>query len=126
MQVGIDLVKISRVEQFVKKFGDKALERFLSPDEIVLANHPSTIAGFWATKEAVSKALGVGIGKRCSFFDIKIKKEQSGKPYFLLSRRLVDEFAINSTSLSISHDGEYAVAVCSIDMFTCQKHDLSF
>lgn len=126
MQVGVDLVKISRVERFVEKFGDRALEKFLSSDEIVLAKSSSTIAGFWATKEAVSKALGTGIGKKCSFFDIKIKKEEGGKPYFLLSKRLVDEFGIKGTSLSISHDGDYAVAVCSIEMATCRQKDLSF
>ncbi len=126
MQVGVDLVKISRVEQFVKKFGDKALKKFLSPDEIALAKSSSTIAGFWASKEAVSKALGTGIGKKCSFFDIKIKKEQSGKPYFLLSKKLVEEFGISSTSLSISHDGEYAVAVCGLEIANYKSQELSF
>ncbi len=126
MQVGVDLVKISRVKKFVEKFGDRALEKFLSSDEIGLANNFSTIAGFWATKEAVSKALGTGIGKKCSFFDIKIKKEEGGKPYFLLSKRLVDEFGIKGTSLSISHDGEYAVAVCTLDMATDKSLELSF
>jgi len=126
LQVGVDLVKISRVEGFVKKFGDRALEKFLSSDEIALVKNSSTIAGFWAAKEAVSKALGVGIGKRCSFFDIKIKKEESGKPYILLSKKLVEEFEIKSTSLSISHDGEYAVAVCSLETVTCKFQELSF
>ena len=126
MQVGVDLVKISRVDEFLEKFGDKALKKFLSPDEIALAKNSFTIAGFWATKEAVSKALGVGIGKRCSFFDIKIKKDEAGKPYFLLSKRLIDEFKIKSTSLSISHDGEYAVAICEIEMTTCKSQELSF
>ena len=126
MQVGVDLVKISRVEEFVKKFGDRALEKFLSSEEIKLAKNSSTIAGFWATKEAVSKALGVGIGKRCSFFDIMIKKEKGGKPYFLLSKRLVEEFGVKDSSLSISHDGEYVVAVCTLEMATCKSVELSF
>ena len=91
-----------------------------------LVKNSSTAAGFWAAKEAVSKALGVGIGKRCSFFDIKIKKDEAGKPYFLLSKRLVDEYKVKSTSLSISHDGEYVVAVCQIDTFTHKSLDLSF
>ena len=37
-----------------------------------------TIAGFWASKEAISKALGVGIGKKLSFKDIKIYKTKKG------------------------------------------------
>jgi len=126
LQVGVDLVKISRVEEFVKKFGDRALGRFLSSEEIELIKNSSTIAGFWAAKEAVSKALGVGIGKRCSFFDIKIKKDEDGKPYFLLSKKIVEEFGIKSTSLSISHDGEYAVAVCALEMTTYKSVELSF
>jgi len=100
--------------------------RYLVQSEIELAKNSSTQAGFWAAKEAVSKALGVGIGKRCSFFDILIKKDELGKPYFLLSKKIVKEFGITKTSLSITHDGEYAVAVCCIESTNDKERDLSF
>ena len=102
------------------------MKKFLVQSEIDLAKNSSTQAGFWATKEAVSKALGVGIGKKCSFFDILIKKDERGKPYFLLSKKIVKEFGVKKTSLSITHDGEYAVAVCFVESVNDKERDLSF
>jgi len=98
----------------------------LSEDEIALGNSPRSYAGFWASKEAISKALGLGIGKECSFFDIKLQKDSNGKPYFLLSKKLIRKYGITDTSLSITHDGEYAVAVCVIESSFDRERDLSF
>ena len=112
--VGIDLIKTARMERLMQRFGDKALEKFLSDDEIKLVKNHTTAAGFWATKEAFSKALGTGIGASCSFHEIKIYKSEKGAPKLALSHRLVKEFSIVNTALSITHDGEYAVAVVTI------------
>jgi len=120
------MVKVSRIESMIEKFGQKALERFLSSTEIELGNSSKSYAGFWAAKEAVSKALGTGIGRECSFFDIKLQKDPKGKPYFLLSKQLIDKYNITDTSLSITHDGEYAVAVAVIETTSCKDRDLSF
>lgn len=112
--IGIDLVKISRIKKFEERFGSKALEKFLDEDEIKLAKSDDTKAGFWAAKEAISKALGLGISKNCSFFDIKIHKTKKNAPYFTLSKHLIDSFHITDTALSITHDGDYAIAVATI------------
>lgn len=113
--IGIDLVKISRIESLYAKFGVKALERFLLPSEILLAKNAKTMAGFWASKEAFSKALGVGIGSSCSFLDIEIYKTDFGAPKIKVSQKLQNEFCIKDVALSITHDGEYAIAVVSIE-----------
>jgi len=113
--IGIDLVKTSRIERLIKRFGDKALQKFLSQDEISLVKNHKTASGFWATKEAVSKALGVGISAQCSFFDIEIQKTPKGAPILKLSDKLINSFNIIDTSLSITHDGEYAIAVVAIE-----------
>jgi len=99
----------------MKRFGEKGLRRFLSEDEIVLVNSYKTAAGFWAAKEAFSKALGTGIGAECSFFDIKIYKSEKGAPLFALSKSIIERFKIIDASLSITHDGEYAISVVSIE-----------
>ena len=72
--IGIDIIAVSRVEKMIEKFGEKALKRFLDEDEIKLAKNPTSAAGYWAAKEAASKAIGTGIGKECGFFDIKITR----------------------------------------------------
>ena len=113
--IGIDLVKTSRIKCLIERFGDKALQKFLSQNEIDIVKNYKTAAGFWATKEAVSKALGVGISKECSFFDINISKTDKGAPILILSDKLINNFNIKDTSLSITHDGEYAIAVVAIE-----------
>lgn len=112
--IGIDLIKTSRMKSMMNRFGDKALKKFLSNEEIVLIKNYKTASGFWATKEACSKALGVGIGSECSFYDIKISKTKKGAPILNLSDKLKNKFKIISTSVSITHDGEYAIAVVAI------------
>ncbi|HHH72547.1 MAG TPA: holo-[acyl-carrier-protein] synthase, partial [Sulfuricurvum sp.] len=72
--IGIDLVKIERIAGLIERRGDKALQRFLSDDEIALVKTPRTAAGFWAAKEACAKALGCGIGAECGFHDIVLSK----------------------------------------------------
>ena len=112
--IGIDLIKTSRMNRLMERFGEKALLRFLSPQEIKLVKNYKTASGFWAVKEAVSKALGVGIGKECLFEDIVIFKTAKGAPQLKLSQKLIDNFNIKDSSVSITHDGEYAIAVVAI------------
>jgi len=116
--IGIDLIKVSRMKRLMERFGDKALTKFLSSDEILLVKNYKTAAGFWAVKEATSKALGTGIGAECSFLDITILKTQKGAPKLELSKKLTNNFNITDTSVSITHDGEYAIAVVAIESKT--------
>jgi len=114
--IGIDLIKTSRMASMIEKFGDKALQKFLDNDEVKLVKNYKTASGFWAAKEACSKALGVGIGSTCSFKDIVIYKTNKGAPKLKLSDKLTKEFNITDTSLSITHDGDYAIAVVALEI----------
>lgn len=114
--IGIDLIQISRMERLMERFGEKALDRFLSKEEQKLVKTPKTAAGFWALKEACSKALGVGIGAECSFFDIEISKTPKGAPLITLSQKVQESFCIKDTSVSITHDGEYAIAAVALEI----------
>ena len=113
--IGIDLVKISRIDKMMKRFKDKALIKFLNNDEIKLIKTSNNAAGFWAAKEAASKALGTGIGKECSFHDIIISKSLKGAPFLAFSTKVVEAFRIKDVSVSITHDGDYAIAVVAIE-----------
>ncbi len=113
--IGVDIVVIERIEKSIEKYGEKFLHRYLIDEEIALIKKPQTAAGFWAAKEAVSKALGTGIGESLHFKDITIKKTERGAPYFLLPEKIMARYAIRSTSLSIAHDGGFAIAVAVIE-----------
>ncbi|UFS63268.1 holo-ACP synthase [Sulfurimonas sp. HSL-3221] len=113
--IGIDLVKIERIEGMIARHGERALQRFLSPDEIALVGKPHTAAGFWAAKEACAKALGCGIGGECGFHDIVITKTGRGAPQLALSETVRERFGITDASLSITHDGGFAIAVVALE-----------
>ncbi len=116
LRVGTDIVAIDRIEKSINRFGDKFLRRFLTEEEIKLATKIDSFAGFWASKEAISKALGCGIGKELSFLDIQIYKDTKGSPHFILSKKAKKRFQIKESSLSISHDKNFAIAVVVLNL----------
>lgn len=109
--IGIDVASVNRIKNMYEKFGRKAYERFLDDEEIALVKRAETAAGFWAAKEAASKAIGTGIGKECSFHDIKIKKSKKGAPKLKYTKALRKKFKIKKSYLSISHDQGLAIAI---------------
>jgi len=115
MNIGTDIIQISRIETSLDKFGDKFKMKFLNSDEIALAKKVESIAGFWAAKEAISKALGCGIGSQLAFHDIILSKNNRGAPLFKLSDEAQKIHHIKTSSLSISHDGGFAIAIAVID-----------
>ena len=116
MKIGTDIIGISRLERSIEKFGEKFKARFLHPQEIASAKKIESLAGYWAAKEAIAKALGCGIGKELSFHDIHITKTSKGAPQFHLSTQAQKYHAIESSSLSISHDAGFAIAVVIINI----------
>ena len=108
---GIDIVSIERIERALQRFGDNFIARLLTEEEMrSLSMKTASIAGYWAAKEAVSKALGCGIGVELAFHDIYISKDRRGSPSFRLSQEREKHFRLTESSLSISHDGGFAVA----------------
>jgi len=116
MKIGTDITVVSRVENSLNKFGTKFLDRFLTKEEQnKLSMKTESIAGYWAAKEAVAKALGCGISSELGFHDIIIYKDERKAPHFRLSDNAQALHQINASSLSIAHDGGFAIAVVMID-----------
>ena len=114
--IGIDLCEISRMEKLMAD--DRFMNRWFTPEEIryVLAKGKGaaqTLAGLYAAREALAKALGSGID-----FDLKeaeILHTQTGTPYFRLNGRLAERTAGSRILLSITHDAGVAAAVCILE-----------
>ena len=113
--IGIDLIKIDRMKRFMERFGDRGLQKFLCENEIALVKNPRTAAGFWAAKEACAKALGCGISHECGFYDIMLSKTPKGAPKIALNQKVSEYFKIEDISVSITHDGDYAIAVVAME-----------
>lgn len=114
--IGIDLIKTDRMKRLIERFGDRGLQKFLSQSEILLIKNHRNAAGFWAAKEACAKALGCGIGSECGFHDIILSKTSKGAPLITLSESVMERFNISSLCVSITHDGDYAVAVVALEI----------
>lgn len=114
--LGLDLCGIARMEKHLRD--DRFLARFFTPGEITYVRSrgtgaAATLAGLFAAREALGKALGGGID-----FDLKeaeVCHTESGAPYYRLSGKLKDRVGNNRLFLSISHDGGIAAAVCLLE-----------
>jgi len=111
MKIGTDITVVSRIEKSINKFGDKFINKFLTQEEQILSRKVESIAGYWAAKEAISKALGCGIGAELAFHDIILYKDDKGAPYFKLSTKAQAIHQVTQSSLSIAHDGGFAIAM---------------
>jgi len=114
MKIGTDITQIHRIVTLLDKYGDTFKKRFLLDEEIASLKKVESVAGYWAAKEAISKALGCGIGGTLSFHDILITKDKLGAPTFTLSKKAQKQHPLKNTSLSISHDGGFAIAVAVV------------
>jgi holo-[acyl-carrier protein] synthase len=111
--IGVDIVSVQRLTISL----DKIAARVFTPEELAAAadsaHRMEHLAGRWAAKEALAKALGCGFGEKCSWQDINISNDPSGKPQMFLTGRTLQSFknmAGKSIHLSISHEKEYATA----------------
>ncbi|APC09409.1 holo-ACP synthase [Neomoorella thermoacetica] len=120
LESGIDIIEISRLERSIKRH-PRLLARVFTPAEVAycLARHRpgASLAARFAAKEAVMKALGIGLG-RCSWQDIEITREQGGRPRVILhnrARQLARELGVGEITVSLSHCHAYAAAVALVE-----------
>ncbi|MDD2363363.1 MAG: holo-ACP synthase [Eubacteriales bacterium] len=117
MRCGIDIIQIARIEQAVERSGQRFLERVFTASELdVCRDSMQRLAGRFAAKEAVSKALGTGFwSEGISLHDIEILSSESGEPELHLhgaAHTRVQKMGATGIALSISHEKDYAVAIC--------------
>ncbi|MCL4162653.1 UNVERIFIED_CONTAM: hypothetical protein GTU68_005084 [Idotea baltica] len=112
--IGCDIVKISRIAEQISEYGDKFLNRIYTANEIANApEHPKKRVAYFAKrfagKEAISKALGTGIGKTVAFIDIEILNKSTGAPVATIANH-----ADIMTYISLSDENEFALGYCVI------------
>ena len=114
LRTGIDLVEISRLETLAPAIRERFLQRVFASEELeVCRGLSASLAGHFAAKEAVAKALGCGIG-RVGWREIVIRRGNQGEPVLELrgnARQIANEQGLNTWSISISHSRDHAVAV---------------
>ncbi|MBN1914349.1 MAG: holo-ACP synthase [Parachlamydiales bacterium] len=112
--LGIDIIEIDRIKRIITQYQDKFLHRIFTNEEIAYCQKKSCpfphYAARFAAKEAVAKALGVGIGKHLSFLDIEVCHTSKGQPEIILSSKAKEHFPTMYFLLSLSHCQKYAIA----------------
>jgi holo-[acyl-carrier protein] synthase len=114
LRTGVDLIEISRVSEVVARHGRHYLERIYTAAELEHCGmNIESLAGRFAAKEAVAKALGTGIGV-VAWKEIEILGDEQNAPMLTLcgaAEQKSKELGLSAWSLSISHSLSHAVAI---------------
>lgn len=137
VRMGLDLVHISRIVDSTAVFGERFKNRLFTRDELEYAESggdggvsegsqcAERLAARFAAKEATIKALNLGEAG-VSWKDIEVRKLVDGECALALHGAVAEiarKMGLAGTSLSMSHDGDYAGAVVAM---TFEPQDPSF
>ncbi len=117
--VGIDIVDIERFEKTINKWGDKFLNRILSPKELdyCKAKHNAihSMAARFAAKEALIKCLNDNDQIGFSWQDMEIINANNGRPVVHLRGKMLSKLQNVAIHVSLSHSPSSAVAVIVLE-----------
>ena len=114
LATGVDLIEIARIDEVVVRHGKHYLERVFTPAELeYCGKRAESLAGRFAAKEAVAKALGCGIGD-VSWKEIEVLGDEQNAPVLALhgeAAAKAKELGLTTWSVSISHNQSHVVAL---------------
>ena len=120
--IGVDLVKIARIERVIHRWGDRFIHRIYTRDEMEIcygrSSPPSAFALRFAAKEAFSKAIGYGMRGGVRWRDIEVFHYPGGRPGLRLHGKSFDicrKEKITGFYVSLSDEREYGVAMVVLE-----------
>jgi len=115
--VGTDVVSIARVEAALARFGERFVNRILTPEERIRYEHTrqkaSHLAKRFAAKEAFSKAIGTGFHAPFRWHAVAVGRDARGKPGLVPSEDMARHLAtigVTASHISLTDDAGIAVA----------------
>jgi len=112
--IGTDIIEISRIEKAMNRTSS-FIERSFTDSEIQYFKSKglkgNVVAGNFAAKEAISKAMGTGF-RSFGLKDIEVLRDELGKPVVNLSEKIYGLLDMKKfiMHVSISHNKENAIA----------------
>jgi len=110
--IGVDIVDIARIQALLDRYGKRFLARVYTEAEAAYAlrgaNAAERLAGRFAVKEAVMKALGTGKTQGILWRDVETVRGRFGRPEVRLHGQAVKWAKIRGSGAvhaSITHDG---------------------
>jgi holo-[acyl-carrier protein] synthase len=117
VDIGVDIVELARIRAVYERFGKTFMKKILTEAETAQClskpDPVASLAGRFAAKEAVSKALGTGIVRSLTWHSIEVLNDKTGKPCVTVHAASFS----GRISLSISHDRHSAVATALYEPF---------
>jgi holo-[acyl-carrier protein] synthase len=120
--IGVDIVEVERVERLLDRHGERFLRRVFTEAEGTYAARSvraaERLAGRFAVKEAVLKALGTGKSQGIFWRDVETVPGPLGKPVVKLhgaARTYMEKLRGDTVHVTIAHDGGRAVAFVIIE-----------
>lgn len=112
--VGIDIIEVGRVGKVLEKHGERFLSRVFTPNEVrQCRGKVSRLAGRFAAKEAISKALGTGL-HGVAWREMEVVQLRSGRPTVTLhgnAKRRAELLGISAFDVSIADLAEFSIAI---------------
>ncbi len=113
--IGLDIVDVNRISNDIKRYDHKFLRRILSPAELELLEHRKDcemfVAGRFAAKEAIIKAIGFRITEKPALSSLDIVNDPTGRPEVRFPDDISEKLGKIICLLSITHERSHAAAV---------------
>ena len=120
--IGTDLVEVKRIKEALERWGGRFKNKVFTPGEIDYCsrkrNSSPNFAARFAAKEALVKALGIGMRRGVHWKDVEVTRDPLGKPVLKLSGQaeaICLQEKIRGIFLSIAHDREYSSAIVVLE-----------
>ena len=120
--IGTDIVEIKRIETMTSldKFASKILSHNEKEFYDSLTNQKQIvyISKQFAAKEAIAKAIGIGIRNDTHFKNIEILRDKNGAPIFNALNKLekiISDLGITRTHVSLADESDYAIAIAVLE-----------
>jgi holo-[acyl-carrier protein] synthase len=114
LAVGVDIIEVERLARGVARHGPRFCDRFFTArEQEQCGGRAASLAGRFAVKEAVGKALGTGIGD-VMWKEVEIVNDERGRPVLALhgaAARLAAERGLRHWAISLSHTSTHAVGL---------------
>jgi len=115
--IGVDLTRIPRLREVVARWNDRFLQRVFTEQELEYCRRRRDpiphLAARFAAKEATLKALGTGLRMGVKWRELEVRRERGQAPIMVLSgrcRAIAEAKGGRRVLLSLTHDGDYAMA----------------
>lgn len=112
--VGIDIIEVDRVRKVYEKHPDRFLKRVFTEQEVLQCRGKITrLAGRFAAKEAICKALGTGM-RGVAWREMEIVQLRSGRPSVRLhgnAKRRADFLGLTAFDVSMADLAQFSIAI---------------